>query len=253
MISRILLAALPLLASAAPAPETDFLHTLAKRASGPEAIAKLSQCDISAIKMNPLGLPPPSEGLVLDHIALGRGTQNYTCVDDTDASKPVAAGAVAILFNVTCMAGPYAGLLDALPAIAMKYPIPTPEMILSSTASPFYLGNHYFVGNATVPDKPVTPFFNLNTQDAPYGMVGLALQTSNDAKTDPASNVKNLKLSQKNRDGCRVQEVYRLNSAGGQPPKSCKGMPKTFEVQYATEYWFWSDPAGNMRTGTYSA
>jgi len=202
--------------------------------------------------MNPLGLPPPSEGLVLDHIALGRGTQNYTCADNTAGSKPVAAGAVAVLFNVTCMAGPYGGLLDALPAIALKYPFPTAEQIIGSDARDFFLGEHYFEGNATT-TAPVTPFFNLNTEVAEYGMVGLGLQTKNDAKSDPANNVMNLKLAQKNRDGCRVQEVYRLNSAGGQPPKTCEGLPKTFEVQYATEYWFWSDPKGNIRTGTYGA
>lgn len=42
------------------------------------------------------------------------------------------------------------------------------------------------------------------------------------------------------RDGAtgNLQEVYRINTAGGNPPKTCAGMPATFEVQYAAEYVF---------------
>lgn len=246
MFLRIILAALPLLAAAAPAPEPDFMNSLAKRVFNSDD-AKYSTCDISAIKMNSLGLPAPAAGLVLDHIALGRGVQNYTCADDTDGSKPVAAGAVAILYNVTCLAGPYPGLLDALPAISLKYPIPTEQQILDSEAHEFLLGHHYFTPNATV------PFFNLNTVKHQYGMMAMGKLDANDAKSDPATNVMNLQLGAKSRDGCRVQQVYRLNSAGGQPPKTCKSMPKTFSVQYATEYWFWSDPAGQLKTGAYGS
>lgn len=34
-----------------------------------------------------------------------------------------------------------------------------------------------------------------------------------------------------------VKEVYRVNTAGGAAPSTCNGMPATFEVQYAAEYW----------------
>lgn len=46
-----------------------------------------------------------------------------------------------------------------------------------------------------------------------------------------------LKLSAKDSTG-NLQEVYRLNTAGGNPPKTCLGMPAAFEVQYAAEYVF---------------
>lgn len=36
-----------------------------------------------------------------------------------------------------------------------------------------------------------------------------------------------------------VKEIYRVNTAGGNPPKTCDGMPTTFEIQYAAEYWFY--------------
>lgn len=46
-----------------------------------------------------------------------------------------------------------------------------------------------------------------------------------------------LKLDAKSDDGQIFQEVYRVNTAGGSPPKSCEGMQEAFEVQYAAEYW----------------
>jgi hypothetical protein len=32
-----------------------------------------------------------------------------------------------------------------------------------------------------------------------------------------------------------LQEIYRVNTAGGNPPATCAGMPATFEVEYAAE------------------
>jgi len=42
------------------------------------------------------------------------------------------------------------------------------------------------------------------------------------------------------RDGAtgNIEEVYRVNTAGGSPPPTCSGMPAAFEIQYAAEYWF---------------
>ena len=39
------------------------------------------------------------------------------------------------------------------------------------------------------------------------------------------------------RDGAtgNLEEVYRVNTAGGNPPATCAGMPTAFEVQYAAE------------------
>ena len=39
------------------------------------------------------------------------------------------------------------------------------------------------------------------------------------------------------RDGAtgNLEEAYRINTAGGNPPATCADMPATFEVQYAAE------------------
>lgn len=50
-----------------------------------------------------------------------------------------------------------------------------------------------------------------------------------------------LKLSEsESASGQVLKEVYRLNTAGGSPPKECTGMQSAFEVQYAAEYWIYT-------------
>lgn len=63
-----------------------------------------------------------------------------------------------------------------------------------------------------------------------------------------ATDVPWLKLTSKARDGCTISEVYRLNTRGGQAPATCKGQQPAFAVQYAAEYWFWSNPEASPYT-----
>lgn len=37
----------------------------------------------------------------------------------------------------------------------------------------------------------------------------------------------------------KLQMGYRVETAGGKAPKSCKGQPKKIQVQYAAQYWFY--------------
>ncbi|KAF2396041.1 hypothetical protein EJ06DRAFT_500937 [Trichodelitschia bisporula] len=182
---------------------------------------------------------PPSAGLILQHVALGRGTQNYTCANSTRDAVPVAAGALATLFNVTCLAAPYTPLLQVLPGIALHFPVPiTPSL---APVNLFLSGKHYFA-------DLTTPTFDLDAAGHEWGKVGCKKANATDAPTDPKTNVPWLKLTSKSRDGCTISEVYRVNTAGGQPPPTCEGQKPAFEVQYAAEYWMWSNPA----LGSYS-
>jgi len=209
------------------------------------AISAISACPVSQSPLSnstkysltnstAAGLPPPSAGLVLDHVAIGRGTQNYTCDNSTDQAIPKAIGALATLFNVTCLAAPFPALLQTMPAIALAFPSPDSSSVMSP-ANLFLSGHHYFT-------DLVTPTFNLNTASHTWGEVGCSKLNST-AGADPKSDVPNLKLASKSRDGCTIAEVYRLNTAGGQPPATCKGQAAAFEVQYAAEYWFWNNPS----------
>ncbi|MCJ1436596.1 hypothetical protein MMC27_005976 [Xylographa pallens] len=167
-------------------------------------------------------LPPPTAGLNLYMIAVGRGTQNYTCADSTATSIPAAIGAVASLYNATCIAGGNPTIFNEIPPAALKVPLPNiPQSLVP-------VGHHYF-SNAT------TPTFDLGS----YGFVHAKKIASVPAPA--TTNVAWLKLEHETQGEIgTIAEIYRLNTAGGSPPANCSGMAATFEVQYAAEYWFYS-------------
>ncbi|KAK0843906.1 hypothetical protein LTR03_008392 [Friedmanniomyces endolithicus] len=171
----------------------------------------------------------------------GRGTQNYTCDLTNTTSPPVAVGAKATLFNVSCLAADHPALLAKLPSIALDLPIPSSDGDDSSPAYQDISGHHFFL-DAT------TPCFDLDTTLHQYGTGQFKKANSSAAPTDAMlgtngqgfGSVTWLKLDAKDAAGQVLQEVYRLNTAGGQPPKTCQGMAAAFEVQYSAEYWIWA-------------
>lgn len=177
-------------------------------------------------------LPPPSAGNFLSHVVVGRGTQNYTCASSTAAHTPVAAGAVATLFNTTCIAGMAPALLKAIPQIALRFPIPTSE---GAQATDRLTAGHHWFSNLT------TPFFKLDTEAHTWGSVWVKKGAAGDAP-NKAKDIPWLKLLAVDKAGCSISEVYRLNTAGGLAPTNCEGQKPNFEVQYAAEYWFYSAP-----------
>ncbi|OCK75478.1 hypothetical protein K432DRAFT_465956, partial [Lepidopterella palustris CBS 459.81] len=178
----------------------------------------------------PTPLPPVSPGLTLYHVAIGRGTQNYTCKTSLETDTPTAIGAKATLFNATCASVRSPGILASTPNLALAYPIPT-----SDTADVLLSGHHFFLNNTT-------PFFTLDTDVHTWGSVATKKVSSSLAPSDaPAGDngmgsVAWLKLSGFSGD---FKEVYRLNTAGGNPPKNCSGIQGTFEVNYAAVYYLW--------------
>ncbi|KAL8733100.1 MAG: hypothetical protein Q9166_002292 [cf. Caloplaca sp. 2 TL-2023] len=206
-----------------------------------------SSCNIATPSMPTIpDLPPVSEGLSLYHVAVGRGTQNYTCEQDPNAI-PVAAGANATLYNATCISSLAPLVLAKIPASALLLPTPEGDAHLFP-AQAFVSGQHYFTGS--------TPTFNLHTATHNYGIQFTSLLSkvpvpekmqAGQMGTDGSKPVPWLKLASSNAkegglasDGSPVKEVYRVNTAGGSAPKTCDGMGRTFEVEYAAEYWFWA-------------
>jgi hypothetical protein len=139
---------------------------------------------------------------------------------------------MASLFNATCVAGQYPQLLSVLPGIA--YDFPTPDTT-TGAANLFLSGHHYFT------DK-TTPFFNLDTDSHSWGTAACSKIASSPAPN--TNDVPWLKLTAKSVQSCTINEVYRLNTVGGQPPATCQGQPASFQVQYAAEYWMWSGVPG---------
>lgn len=204
-----------------------------------------SSCNIASPVMPSIsGLPAVSEGLTLYHVAVGRGTQNYTCDTKDPESTPVAAGAAAILYNATCMSCIAPVALAKLPASTLLLPTPKDGKVLFP-AQAIMSGHHYFTDSTT-------PTFNLHTVAHNFGIQFAKVLTKvpvpesqQQLGTDGSTAVPWLKLSAADApaglasDASPVKEIYRVNTAGGSPPKTCEEMPGNFTVQYAAEYWFW--------------
>ncbi|TKA78191.1 hypothetical protein B0A49_01317 [Cryomyces minteri] len=179
--------------------------------------------------------PPPTESPA----PVGRGTQNYTCDTTNSSAVPVAVGAVASLYNASCVAALYPELLSLMPNVALQYPAPSSASPLSPSNIDLS-GHHYFVDAST-------PFFDLDTPSHAYGTGAFrkaaACPAPGGAPRGPLregghGSVAWLKLAAKGA-GQTFQEVYRINTAGGNPPASCAGQPASLEVDYAAEYWLY--------------
>lgn len=178
--------------------------------------------------------------MTLFQVVIGRGTQNYTCDLANATATPVPVGAVASLFNVSCVAADMPELLEKLPGIALDLPMPSTDDQKSAIAKDLS-GHHYFVNDTT-------PFFNMDTSIASYGKGALkktaVANAPSNAITGPRGQgngaVAWLYLSANDYPQWGSPDwkaVYRLNTAGGNAPKMCTGQPESFTVEYASEYW----------------
>ncbi|KAF2437951.1 hypothetical protein P171DRAFT_437558 [Karstenula rhodostoma CBS 690.94] len=219
---------------AAPTP-SHTLGDLAKRYLSPDTVRKLEDgaCDLSKAVMPiaPNPLPAVSSGLTLGHVAIGRGTQNYTCASSTSADVPKLQGANATLYNVTCYSVRAPSVLSSIPAIALNQAIDLNQDVQKYTVS----GHHEFTSAGV-------PLFLLKTDKNNYGYVQAKSAANSTAPTGAVKgenglgSVPWLKLVAVEGD---YKEIYRLQTAGGVAPKTCDGQAAKFYVQYAAEYWFW--------------
>ncbi|MCJ1247086.1 hypothetical protein MMC30_004297 [Trapelia coarctata] len=229
--SILLLATLSSLAASTPVSFTkpiSFIndHLIPKHVRTP----KPSSCDLSAAVPPAATTPLPaiSSGLSVYHIAIGRGTQNYTCADSTAASIPAAIGAVATLYNASCIAASNPTQLSSIPDMLLK--VDMSELDGAIPDSFTQSGVHYF-------SNKTTPTFDLRQ----YGFTNSKKVASVPAPASKIPAVAWLKLAyDTSGEVGSVREIYRLNTAGGTPPATCLGMPAAFEVQYSAEYWFYS-------------
>lgn len=119
---------------------------------------KLSECSISESVL-PLNdtkdhLPSPSQGLNLKYIAIGRGTQNYSCpsnasLESESVIKPTAVGAAATLFDASCVASQSLALLHELPPLVGGASVESLGLLaetlaLTTNSTNLILGEHYF-------------------------------------------------------------------------------------------------------------
>ena len=152
---------------------------------------------------------------------------------------PASAGALASLFDVSCVAATSSSLLNMLPRIALDLPDPN---ALHDDNDIDLSGHHYFLNNTT-------PYFNMNTPAHQYGAAAFSKTAVSDAPINAMAGqsgkggngaVQWLYLEAQPGQDTPFKAVYRLNTQGGDPPATCTGMPASFDVQYAAEYWIYS-------------
>ncbi|KAJ5247368.1 Protein of unknown function DUF3455 [Penicillium chermesinum] len=199
-------------------------------------------CDVSKIALPSYaaGLADQPSGLKPKYVALGRGTQNYTCADSTKETTPTAIGAVADLFNATCIAANYPDLMELMPNAAYRMSLPTDTKLLSSLRLP--LGNMQLLGHHFFHDA-TTPEFNLDTTiDRQFGvlMTNKVSQLKAPSNAFQGQNGAVAWLYLKTVAGTvgDYKAVYRVNTASGAAPKTCEGQPPSFEMQYSANYYF---------------
>lgn len=97
------------------------------------------------------------------------------------------------------------------------------------------IGHHFFEGSV--------PVFNLDTSTRQLGIAKVKKDSDLDA---PSSAVKGkngavswLLLTATKGTVGSYASVYRVDTAGGAAPKTCEGMPESFTVQYAANYYIY--------------
>lgn len=224
---------------------SEYFSMLGQKVQEGKNMAQAPVCNLNNAVLpvaSPTPLPAVSAGLTLKHVAIGRGTQNYSCTANATAA-PVSIGALATLYNATCIASTYPDLLEQLPNVALQFNLTSADQATLSPSNLAISGHHYF-SNTT------TPTFDLDTTAM---QLGFAPCSKNNTVAAPAGSsvgqgdvgfgaVAWLKLVARVGATGNLQEIYRVNTAGGNPPATCAGMPATFEVEYAAEYWFFQSP-----------
>lgn len=171
-------------------------------------------------------------------VKISQQSQNYSCATSTSDSTPEAIGAVANLYNVTCIAANDPDMVAKLPNMAYKMPSINNYSSILRAANVDLLGHHFFQGS--------TPVFNLDTTPAQqYGIAFTKVQKKVDAPPDSVQGdngaVEWLYLSTISGTVGDYKSVYRVNTAGGAAPKTCENMPSVITVQYAANYYFYGE------------
>ncbi|KKA26724.1 hypothetical protein TD95_004575, partial [Thielaviopsis punctulata] len=216
---------------------SEYFNLLAHKVHTYKSLDSAPACDPSSAILPSSNLPALSPKLSLLHIAVGRGTQNYTCADATASTVPKAAGATAALFNSTCPSALYPALDIVIPKLSVHFPMTNWTALDTHHLGPTGLaasGIHYF---QPFDHNSTTPFFNLD--HIALGNAQVSLNASDPAPKDAPTGQKGEKavawLQLIKRDGFdgKFEQVYRVNTVGGSPPATCSGMPKTFTVEYS--------------------
>ncbi|KAK5013520.1 hypothetical protein BJ546DRAFT_1027278 [Cryomyces antarcticus] len=185
----------------------------------------------AALSLPASTLPSPPPGTTLKYIALGLGTQNYTCASPSASSPPMSAGALATLYDATARL--------SLPSGAIQIPkLPGTSLKSGNGLGLPVLGQHHFTSS-------LVPCFDLAAASPPLFLSAhkaASAPAPADADAGPARSgaVDWLELLDDGRGATRgLSAVFRVETAGGKAG-SCEGVGAGgMQVAYAAEYWFY--------------
>jgi hypothetical protein len=229
-------------ANALPAKPTKQFYTPAKN------LDKLA-------KLMPQSALSSPDGLQLKYVLLGIGTQNYTCTTGDENAAPGTTGASGKIPQFSDMetadnhpaklydigtplnSSPFAkwtiASISPLALSLMTQPAQL-EKNLASLNFQLMVGHHFFTGGS--------PVFSLDQLQSPYPVTLVGKLGETDAPVsscpgvDAEGAIKWLLLKDtKGVSQGGIDTVYRLETAGGNKPTTCKGKPANFEVKYAAQ------------------
>ncbi|KAH7394778.1 hypothetical protein BKA66DRAFT_567164 [Pyrenochaeta sp. MPI-SDFR-AT-0127] len=187
-------------------------------------------------------LPLPSASLELKYVLLGIGTQNYTCNTGDESTTPGTTGAVAQLYDIGTslnsdrLAQWKISSISCL-AFSLRSMPRQLDQTLQSQGFQHIVGHHFFSVD--------TPIFALDQlAERPYPVAHVSKQGEIDAPRsccpgDQAAGVIKWLYLQDTTGISRggIDTVYRIETAGGNKPSTCKGQKSHFEVAYTAQYW----------------
>ena len=216
-----------------------LLATAVMASPFPQGI-KFGSGDVSGLSLPKGGLGLPQPDLELKYVLLGVGTQNYSCSDGRE-SAPVATGAIADLYDLgpllssdSFSEAEITSFIDRFPGLV--FPLIDKNGNLRKNLPLPTIGKHFFQSN------PTAPVFDLTAVNA-RAIVGLDSKVPAPRDAFPGKKKEGavdwLFLTDAGGSFGGVSNVYRVVTAGGKAPETCRGKKAEFTVRYAAEYWFY--------------
>ncbi|KAE9399767.1 hypothetical protein BT96DRAFT_881869 [Gymnopus androsaceus JB14] len=221
-----------------------LLHASAAAPTSARSDKKCRVCGVSSAEIVLTGSTLPTPSFAPTFIGLGVGTQNYTC-ESTGTYTNV--GALAELFDASCLYG--TSSFTDLSSLAFRAwnasatsDVFESEAIISAarvitSPSESTLGQHYFVTNP-VTGTGLSPKWDFTSNAFAGNPAAFVVGSKIDdvtAPSDTASNIDWLYLT--NLTGALANEIYRIDTQGGQPPASCIPGSAEIFVKYTAMYW----------------
>jgi len=213
-----------------------FLSLLLVASTLAAPLDRRDTCSVPATALNlqppftPLSSPPRS-------VVLGVGVQNYTC---DSSGKYSSDGAIAGLIDITCLYGTadFAEIQDDIFKIWEGYNGPNPFEVIFDFSVDFnitIIAVHYFIND----DGAFLPKFDFslagptagNTDAFVVGSIDIAVTAP-----DGAHDVNWFEIRAVS--GKFADEVYCVETRGGQPPDSCTPGSDPISINYVAQYWF---------------